>query len=176
MIVTGPPGAGKSTLAPQLARELRLPLIAKDTIKEAIMSVESVDSVARSRQLGLASVRALLAVAAAQLDTGLGAVIEANFRASEAAGDLAPLQARSRTAAVYCWIPRETVVQRFRARASSGARHPGHHDQDRLAMDLALFDPSRYDPAPLGIETVRVDMTDGYDLERVVSLIRDALR
>ncbi len=43
-------------------------------------------------------------------------------------------------------------------------------------MDLALFDPSRYDPAPLGIETVRMDMTDGYDLERVVSLIRAALR
>lgn len=140
------------------------------------MSVESVDSVARSRQLGLVSVRVLFPVAAAQVDTGLGVVIEANLRRSEAAEDLAQLQARSRTAAVYCWIPMETVLQRVRARSESGGRHPGHRDRDRLATDMALFDPSRYDPAPLGIRTVRVDMTDGYDLERVVSLIRAALR
>ena len=36
ILVSGPSAAGKSSLAETIARELRLPLIAKDTIKEAL--------------------------------------------------------------------------------------------------------------------------------------------
>jgi adenylate kinase family enzyme len=39
VMVSGPPGSGKSTLARPIAEELRLPLIAKDAIKEALMDV-----------------------------------------------------------------------------------------------------------------------------------------
>ena len=43
VVVSGPPGSGKSAVAEPLARELGLPLIAKDTIKEALMVTEPVD-------------------------------------------------------------------------------------------------------------------------------------
>jgi ribosomal-protein-alanine N-acetyltransferase len=36
VVVTGVPGSGKTTLARSLAVELGLPLISKDTIKEAL--------------------------------------------------------------------------------------------------------------------------------------------
>jgi hypothetical protein len=39
VVVSGPPASGKSSVAPALAVELKLPLIAKDTIKDALMSV-----------------------------------------------------------------------------------------------------------------------------------------
>ena len=39
VVVSGPPGSGKTTLAPRLAAELDLPLIAKDTIKQALLAV-----------------------------------------------------------------------------------------------------------------------------------------
>lgn len=37
VIVCGPPASGKSTLAALLSRELRLPVISKDAIKERLM-------------------------------------------------------------------------------------------------------------------------------------------
>jgi hypothetical protein len=62
VLVAGPPGSGKSTLAAALA--LRLPLIAKDEIKEALMqTLESPETVAESQRLGRAAVMAMLAVA-----------------------------------------------------------------------------------------------------------------
>jgi predicted kinase len=36
VVVHGPPAAGKTTIAREIAERLRLPLIAKDTIKEAL--------------------------------------------------------------------------------------------------------------------------------------------
>ena len=76
VIVSGPPASGKSTLAPQVASALGLPLIAKDTIKDALMSVLDVPDVEASRQVGRASVKAMLAVAA---QSPIGAVIESKL-------------------------------------------------------------------------------------------------
>ena len=59
VVVSGPPASGKSTLAPALAAELGLPLVAKDTIKNALMSVLPVPDVDTSRQLGRAAVAAM---------------------------------------------------------------------------------------------------------------------
>src|SRR3954466_7972344 len=56
VVVSGPPASGKSTLAPVLARGLKLPLLAKDTIKDALMSKLAVPDVDASRQLGRAAV------------------------------------------------------------------------------------------------------------------------
>jgi hypothetical protein len=76
VVVSGPPASGKSTVAPAIAVELGLPLLAKDTIKDALMSVMPVPDVEASRQLGRAAVAAMLAVAA---EAPGGAVIESNF-------------------------------------------------------------------------------------------------
>lgn len=51
VVVSGPPASGKSTLAPgPRPGELNLPLLAKDTIKGALMSVLPVPDVEASRQ------------------------------------------------------------------------------------------------------------------------------
>ena len=84
VVVSGPPASGKTTLSPAIAPALGLPLIAKDTIKQALMTVLPVPDVAASRVVGRASVAALLAVAA---ESG-GAVLESVWHRSYALDDL----------------------------------------------------------------------------------------
>ena len=55
VVVTGPPAAGKTTVARELACRLRLPLIAKDTIKEALFDGLGTGDLAWSRRLGEAT-------------------------------------------------------------------------------------------------------------------------
>src|SRR4051794_38645589 len=100
VVVSGPPASGKSTLAPGLARPLALPLVAKDTIKDALMSVLPVDDVESSRQLGRAAVAAMLAVAA---ESPVGAVIESNFYRSVAVTSLNRLPGS--VVEVFCRCP-----------------------------------------------------------------------
>src|SRR4051812_35001180 len=57
IVVGGPPGSGKTTLATDLARSLRIPVISRDGIKEPIMEVYRIDTVEQSRQAGQAAYR-----------------------------------------------------------------------------------------------------------------------
>ena len=49
VVVSGPPASGKTTLARTIAPALDLPLIAKDTIKQALMTVLPVPDIETSR-------------------------------------------------------------------------------------------------------------------------------
>jgi len=48
VVVSGPPGSGKTTVARELARALGFPLLSKDTIKEAMMASLEVTDVDQS--------------------------------------------------------------------------------------------------------------------------------
>lgn len=129
VIVSGPPASGKSTLAPVLARELGLPLVAKDTIKDALMSVLPVPDVETSRQLGRGAVAAMLAVAA---ESPIGAVIESNFYRSVAVDGIRRLPGL--VVEVFCRCDRATATDRYAERA--GTRHAGHFDGVRSGEEL----------------------------------------
>ncbi|MBV8218505.1 MAG: hypothetical protein JO325_08565 [Solirubrobacterales bacterium] len=57
VLVAGPPGSGKSSLAVPLARELGLPLLAKDEIKEALMGVLGPPATVNSMRAGASGAR-----------------------------------------------------------------------------------------------------------------------
>lgn len=163
VVVSGPPASGKSTLAHGLAHALALPLVAKDTIKDALMSVLPVPDVEASSQLGRAAVAALLAVAA---ESPTGAVVESNFHRSTAVDDLARLPGTA--VEIFCRCEQAVAAERYRARA--GTRHPGHFDTLRTIEELWHGDVT--EPVAGGWPVLDVDTTHPVDLAPVVAFVR----
>src|SRR5262245_2175907 len=128
VVVSGPPASGKTTLARALAPALGLPLIAKDTIKQALMTVLPVPDVPASRTIGRASVAALLAVAA----EAPGAVLESVWHRSHAAAELGNLPGN--LVEVFCRCDPAIAAERYARRA--GTRAAGHFDAKRTIEEL----------------------------------------
>ena len=108
VVVAGIPGSGKTTLARPLARELRLPLISKDVIKEALFEALGTGDLEWSQQLGRAAHGVMYALAA---DAG-AAVLESHFWRGVSEADLGALDRP--LIQVYCRCPIEVAVARYK--------------------------------------------------------------
>jgi len=133
ILVTGLPAAGKSTLARELARVLRTPLIGKDMIKEPLFEVLGTGDSGFSRQLSAASFAVLFAVARELLMRDLSVILEGNFRTGEHEGPLLEtLPPGSQPAAVIvqvlCRVEEAERLERLRRRGADPGRHAGHRD------------------------------------------------
>jgi predicted kinase len=121
VFVSGPPAAGKTTLAVPLAAELGFALLAKDRIKETLHDALGFDAdLAWSRRLGAATMELLWALAA---DTP-AAVLEANFWPDDPRHGERVLALGARTVEVHCSCPLEECLRRYEARAAT--RHSVH--------------------------------------------------
>lgn len=154
VVVSGGPGSGKSTLAPVLAERLGLPLIAKDTIKEAMMTVLPVPDVDASREIGRAAVAAVYALARANG----GGVLDSVWHRSRALIDLAALPGR--IVEVCCRCDRAVVEERYRRRGRD--RVAGHFSSARTSAEL--WSTETTEPVAGGWPVIDVDTTGPVDV------------
>jgi predicted kinase len=164
VVLSGPPASGKTTLSGAIAPALGLPLIAKDTIKQALMTVLPVPDVAASRVVGRASVAALLAVAA---ESG-GAVLESVWH-RYAVDDLRRLPGA--VVEVFCRCDPAVAAERYALRA--GSRDAGHFDAERATAELWNDEVAR--PVAGGWPVIEVDTAGPVDVGPLVAAIRRAV-
>ena len=155
-------------MAERLARELRLPLVAKDAIKERLYDELGSGDREWSRRLGRATFAVMFDLLEQLLAAGRPAIVEANFTAAAAPRfeRLPP----HRSLQVFCTAPREVVIERYAARR----RHGGHLDDVVLEELRAGRHEEQWERLPLNGELVELEI-DAADLDAVVDRVREAV-
>lgn len=158
IVVTGMPSSGKTTVAESLARQLRVPLIAKDEIKESLYESVGADDVASSDRLGAAAYALIFALARTMLASGVSVLVEANFFRNQEP-DFAALPGH-RLIQIHCEAPLAILLERYANRS----RHPGHHDAEKIKALPARFESGAHSALRLEGELIELDTTQPLDL------------
>jgi len=167
-VVNGPPATGKTTLAKALAERLRLPLVAKDSIKERLYEHVGTGDREWSRRLGRATYALLFQWAAEELRCERSAIVESNF--TPAAGPAFAALPPHTAVQLFCRAPRDVVIERYAARS----RHEGHLDEVVLAELRAGEHEEQWTPLALPGELLEIDVTAA-DVDAIADRVRALL-
>ena len=162
IIVTGRPAAGKSTLARWLSQELKLPLVSKDSIREELFDRLGWKDRKWAQELGKASVDMMFYFARAELEVGRSIIMDNSFYPPVSNPRFQALkeQYKAESIQIVCDSDRETLFQRFKNRAETGTRHPGHGDQDVLEELYRYLSDTSSHILDIGGSVIEVDTTD----------------
>jgi predicted kinase len=166
VLVSGAPGAGKTSLARPLAAELGFTLLGKDRIKETMhdwLGAPAAD-LAWSRKLGATAMELLWALAA----DAPAVVLEANFRPRSTYEQDRIAALGGRLVEVNCACPPEVAARRYADRAMTS--HPVHVVASLTPDLLTEFD------RPVGVgQLISVDTSAPVDIpvlaRRVLALL-----
>jgi predicted kinase len=163
IILNGPPGAGKTTLGSRLAKDLGLPFIDKDGIKETLFDTLGWRDRAWSQQLGGASFELLFYFVEVLVEAGISLIVETAFIPRFHTARFLELKQRYgfKPFQVFCTCEDDVLFERFRRRAESGERHPGHVDHLATYDQFkAVLREGKYGVLDIGGQVVEIDTTD----------------
>lgn len=179
ILINGMPATGKSTMAAKLSRDLQIPYIGKDMLKEFFYDTLAIEGREQSRMIGQAVIEMLYTLAETYVSHNQSLIEDCPFFAKfgrpkfEAVLTKYPTQVIE----VYCSTDKDVRRKRVVTRNEGGDRHQGHVE----AMNyLGPDDPEPYDDyAPLEVgELIKVDTTDFDDASyaRLLSDIRARIK
>lgn len=157
IVVSGPPGAGKTTLAHAIARGVGCPAICRDEIKEGMVHCHPGFTPSPGDTLTQRTFTTFFNVLELLLRAGVTVVAEAAFQDYLWRPGLERLAEFGDIRIVQCTV--DLAVARAR-KAQRDTQSP-----IRRAAHVASTQPAPtpFDPISLGVPTIRVDTSNGYD-------------
>ena len=178
ILVSGPPAAGKTTLARRLAAEFSLPLVNKDGIKELLFDTVGTRDYEWSQDLGRASIALLYDFTERLLTAGVSLIAESNFHSEADSARLAELRGQREFTPlqIHCTASADVLEERNERRRHTSERHPGHVQAPRGSLkphiEAGVWRPLHIEGITVIIQTDNLDVVDYIP---AYAAVRDAL-
>jgi tRNA A37 N6-isopentenylltransferase MiaA len=161
IVITGPPCAGKTTIARQVAERFSLPWMGKDMVKELLFDMLGWQDREWSKKLSRASVVLLFRFLETQMAARRSCIVESNFKAEYDTVRFPNLGERYEfdLVQIECVCDGQVLFERFKHRAESGERHPGHSDHGNYDEFREMLLRGRSEPLKIGGHRIEIDTT-----------------